>query len=56
MVIDFSKVDLHERPVIMLKDVSGKKIGTLGYAKNITADIKYNEPAGDGRRSAYAAL
>ena len=43
MVVDFSRLDLQERPVLILKNTSGVPIGTLGSAMNITADIKYNE-------------
>lgn len=43
MVVDFSKLDLKEQPVLILKNTAGVPIGTLGSAMNITADIKYNE-------------
>lgn len=43
MVIDFSKVDIHEQPVLILKNTSGVPFGILGAASNIVADIKYNE-------------
>mgnify|MGYP000581563517 CR=1 FL=1 len=43
MVVDFSKLDLQEQPVLILKNTAGVPIGTLGLAMNITADIKYNE-------------
>lgn len=43
MVVDFSKLDLQERPVLILKNTAGVPIGTLGSAMNISADIKYNE-------------
>lgn len=43
MVVDFSKLDMKERPVLILKNTAGVPIGTLGYAMNIAADIKYNE-------------
>lgn len=43
MVVDFSKLDLQEQPVLILKNTAGVSIGTLGSAMNITADIKYNE-------------
>lgn len=43
MVVDFSKLDLRERPVLILKNTTGVPIGTLGSAMNITADIKYDE-------------
>lgn len=41
--MDFSKLDLREPPVLIMKNISGKPIGTLGFAMHITADIKYNE-------------
>lgn len=43
MVVDFSKLDLQEQPVLILKNTAGVPIGTIGSAMNITADIKYNE-------------
>ena len=43
MVVDFSKLDLQEQPVLILKNTAGVPIGTIGAAMNITADIKYNE-------------
>ncbi len=43
MVVDFSKVDLRERPVLVLLNTTDEPIGVLGKATNITADIKYNE-------------
>lgn len=43
MVVDFSKLDLQEQPVLILKNTTGTPIGTLGRAMNITADIKYDE-------------
>lgn len=43
MVVDFSKVDLRERPVLILLNTADEPIGVLGKATNIAADIKYNE-------------
>jgi len=43
MVVDFSKLDLQEQPVLILKNTASVPIGTIGAAMNITADIKYNE-------------
>lgn len=43
MVVDFSKLDLREQPVLILKNTTGVPIGVLGSAMNITADIKYDE-------------
>lgn len=43
MVVDFSKIDLQEQPVLILKNTAGVPIGVLGSAMNVTTDIKYNE-------------
>lgn len=43
MVVDFSKVDLRERPVLILLNTADEPIGVLGKATNIASDIKYNE-------------
>lgn len=43
MVIDFSKVDVRERPMLILKNASGITCGVLGAASNVIGDIKYNE-------------
>lgn len=43
MVVDFSKLDLQEQPMLILKNTTGTPIGVLGSAMNVTADIKYNE-------------
>lgn len=43
MVVDFSKIDLQESPVLILKNTAGTPIGVLGAATHVTADIKYNE-------------
>lgn len=43
MVVDFSKIDLQQAPVLILKNTSEIPIGVLGYAYNVTPDIKYNE-------------
>lgn len=43
MVVDFSRIDLREQPVLILKNAAGVPIGTLGSALNVRADIKYNE-------------
>ena len=43
MVIDFSKVDTNEQPLLILKNISGTPLGTLSAASNVIADIKYNE-------------
>lgn len=43
MVVDFSKLDMKEQPVLILKNTADVPIGTLGFAKDIAADIKFNE-------------
>ena len=44
MVVDFSKIDLREPPMLILKNTTDVPIGVLGYAMNITADIKMMKP------------
>lgn len=43
MVVDFSKINLKERPMLVLKTQSDEVIQTLGYAFNVEADLLYNE-------------
>ena len=43
MIVNFSNIDFEERPILILKSASGKNIGTLGYAKNISVNLNYNE-------------
>jgi hypothetical protein len=43
LVIDFSKVDLKEYPVLVLRNADGTAIQTLGYAFNTQLSIYYNE-------------
>ena len=43
MVIDFSKVNLRDRPTLVLRNASGEALQTLGYAYNIEIEILYNE-------------
>ena len=43
MVVDFSKIDLRDPPVLILKNSIGKPIGILGAASGVNLDIKYNE-------------
>lgn len=43
MRVDFTNLDLKEKPLIILKNASGEPIGMLGRAFNISVDIKYNE-------------
>lgn len=43
MVVKFSNIDFSERPTLILKNASDTPLGVLGYAKNVSADLKYNE-------------
>ena len=43
MVIDFSKVHAMEMPVLILRNLDGTAIQTLGCAYNLKADICYND-------------
>ena len=43
MVIDFSRLDLKENPVLILKNTDGAAVGTVGLAYNIILEPKYNE-------------
>lgn len=43
MVIDFSKIDLKEQPVLVLRNLDGTAIQTLGYALNRKTELCYDE-------------
>lgn len=43
MQANLSKIDFQDRPVLVLKEISGEIIGTLGHAFNLTADFHYND-------------
>ena len=43
MVVNFSQIDLNERPILILKRADGTPIGVLGNAKNVEFQPKYNE-------------
>lgn len=43
MLVDFSKINIRERPFLILKSISGTPLGVLGAATNVVTDIKYNE-------------
>lgn len=43
MVVNFSNVDMKDRPTLILKNAGGTPLGVLGYATNVTLDAKYNE-------------
>lgn len=43
MVIDFSKLNQKEQPVLVLRNIDGTAIQTLGFAFNISGELCYNE-------------
>ena len=43
MVVNFSSIDFSERPILILKNASDTPLGVLGFAKNVSVDLKYNE-------------
>ncbi len=43
MIVKFSQFDCGEKPTLVLKNLDGTAIQTLGYAFNIEADLSYNE-------------
>lgn len=43
MVIDFSKLDLSQRPKFIVKNLDGTAIGYLGHVLNPTGKLYYNE-------------
>lgn len=43
IVVDFSKLDLHETPILILKNIDGTELQTLGYAKNVALELHFNE-------------
>lgn len=43
MIVDFSKMDIQERPVLVLKTLNGQILQTLGYAYNLKCSFHYNE-------------
>lgn len=43
MVIDFSKINYNEKPILILKNLDGTAIQTLGYAFNVSGEFSYNE-------------
>lgn len=43
MVIDFSKVNCSDRPMLLLKNLDGTTIDVIGFAFNVEADLAYNE-------------
>lgn len=43
MIVDFSKIDYKEPPVLVLKTLDGTAIQTLGFAMNVEPELSYNE-------------
>ena len=43
LVIDFSKLDLHDRPTLILKNAGGTTLGVIGHASNVELEGNYNE-------------
>ena len=43
MVIDFSKFDAKARPTLVLRNLDGTAIQTLGYAFGVSGTLNYNE-------------
>ena len=43
LVIDFSNLNINERPVLLLKNLNGTVIQFLNYAYNIQCEFNYNE-------------
>ncbi len=43
MVIDFSTIDCAEKPVLVLRNLDGTAIQTLGYAFDVSVSYSYNE-------------
>ena len=43
MIVSFSRLDLHERPSLILKNAGDTPLAVLGFATNIEFDGNYNE-------------
>lgn len=43
MIVDFANFDMKERPLLILKNANNAPIGVLGYAYDISVDLRYNE-------------
>lgn len=43
MIVDFSRFDCREKPVLVLKNLDDTPISTLGYAFNVELELNYNE-------------
>lgn len=41
LVVDFSQIDYHELPLLILKNASEQTLGILGYAKNRSLKLNY---------------
>lgn len=43
MIVDFSKINQKEPPVLKLKNAGGRILGVLGLAEKVELDLKFNE-------------
>lgn len=43
MVVNFGAVDIRDHPTLILRNLDGTAIQTLGYAFNLSAELYYNE-------------
>lgn len=43
LVVNFQKIDMHEKPTLVLKTPSGHVLQTLGYAHNIECSFRFDE-------------
>ena len=43
MVINFARLDMHDKPVLVLKNAGGRTLGVLGDAFNVELELNYNE-------------
>lgn len=43
MIVNFSNIDQHDRPILILKRADETPIGVLGYAVDVELDAHYNE-------------
>ena len=43
MLVNFSRIDFDERPILILKNAAGSPITVLGYAYGVSAELHFNE-------------
>ena len=43
MIIDFAKLDLHDRPTLILKNAGDTPLGVVGHATKVSLEGNYNE-------------